>query len=406
MTGRRSVGLREWLIRIALVAASSVAGLLLAEAGFRLFAPEASGYHDPRQLIEFDPVLGWRKRASVATRNVTSEYAVTERTNSFGLRGEEFPVEKPEGEIRILALGDSFTEGYTVDQTEVFTEPLRRRLHEALPQHPIRVINGGTTGYSTDQELLYLIRQGRRFEPDFVVLLFCDNDVLYNLRSRYWTSNKPLYGIAADGSLELTNVPLERPGARRLPLSVRVKAWFLKNSHVYRLVRDRIQGNPGLRALGRRLGFLEGAVGVPEDYRVWRRRTDEETEQAWRLTGDLLRELDRQVEALGAELIVFHVPFRPAVYTEEWDTMKGLWGVDEEDWDMNVTGRRLADIAGEAGIHYVDPLDAFRARALEVAAPSDRLYYRLDGHWTALGHDLVAEILADRILTLTTGAGN
>jgi hypothetical protein len=54
-------------------------------------------------------------------------------------------------------------------------------------------------------------------------------------------------------------------------------------------------------------------------------------------------------------------------------------------------GQRLGAFGAGAGIPVVDLLPALRARRDEA------LYYPIDGHWTPLGHEIVAEVLAAAI---------
>ena len=54
----------------------------------------------------------------------TPDFAVGYRTNSRGLRDREYPLEKPAGKTRILALGDSFTFGHGIAYGERFTDIL------------------------------------------------------------------------------------------------------------------------------------------------------------------------------------------------------------------------------------------------------------------------------------------
>src|SRR5262249_28108666 len=156
-------------------------------------------------MNQFDALLGWRKKPGVTDTLVTSEYRIVEATNSRGLRGPEYSIEKPKGTRRILLLGDSFAEGYTVDFRDLCSQVLQRALNQAGAGQ-FEVINAGTAGYSTDQELLYYVNEGRNYRPDITVVLFYVNDVWYNDQSRYWRGFKPRY-VGRGGELQLTNVP-------------------------------------------------------------------------------------------------------------------------------------------------------------------------------------------------------
>ena len=109
----------------------------------------------------------------------------------------------------------------------------------------MEVINAGTGGYSTDQELLWFTTEGIKYRPDLTVLLVCYNDVLFNAVDRYWRGYKPLFRIDGD-TLKLTNVPVPPPlPAAQQPTSQAPSAerWLYRSSYIYRSVSDAVNPN-------------------------------------------------------------------------------------------------------------------------------------------------------------------
>jgi lysophospholipase L1-like esterase len=100
------------------------------------------------------------------------------RINSLGLRGEDFPSEKPPDTSRILFVGDSFTFGEGVQDDETFTSVLQERLRSEVGDGGRRyqVINAGVSGYNTEDEVQNLRMKWLSLEPDTVVLVFYLND--------------------------------------------------------------------------------------------------------------------------------------------------------------------------------------------------------------------------------------
>ena len=82
----------------------------------------------------------------------------------------------------MLLLGDSITEGYSVEEPYTLRSVLEALLNSRR-EGRFEVINGGTAGYSTDQEYLFYRDEGVSYAPRVVVLLFYYNDVLYNARA-------------------------------------------------------------------------------------------------------------------------------------------------------------------------------------------------------------------------------
>ncbi len=98
--------------------------------------------------------------------------------NRWGHHDTDFPLQKPAGEFRALMLGDSVTMGHGVDYEETFSAHLEKRLREkASGYSSFEVINTGVHGYSTYQEL-QIFEESLPFDPDFVALGFCLNDVV------------------------------------------------------------------------------------------------------------------------------------------------------------------------------------------------------------------------------------
>lgn len=167
------------------------------------------GHH--QLFMEYDPLLGWRKIPNITGKHVTPEYSILESMNSRGIRGPEYPYEKRDNEYRILVLGDSFAEGYTVEFHELFSEVLKYRLNSNKTERYYEVINIGAGGYSTDQEFLLFQTEGKKYTPDLTILMFYDNDIWFNNQAKYWRGYKPLFQFNDDGTIRLTNVPVPKP---------------------------------------------------------------------------------------------------------------------------------------------------------------------------------------------------
>jgi hypothetical protein len=102
--------------------------------------------------------------------------------NGQGFRDtREFDYEKPEGELRVLVLGDSFTVGYESAQDETYSAVLERYLDgQGLAAE---VINAGMSGSSTAEALVLLEQEGVKYAPDVVVLGYYGNDLDDNLKA-------------------------------------------------------------------------------------------------------------------------------------------------------------------------------------------------------------------------------
>lgn len=393
---------KNTLINITLLLATVIVVCLVIEATIRIGDFFSSLKYQKKGFVtfyEYDPLLGWRHRKSIEGPYATSEYQIRLGFNSRGLRGPEYSYEKDRNGYRILILGDSISEGYTVNFEELFSEILKNRLRSR--GIPAEVINAGVAGYSTDQELLFFKDEGKKYRPDLTVLMFCRNDIWYNAQPQYWRGYKPFFSIE-QGILNLHNVPVPRPdpvplteahGPERKTLVRRAQEWFLANSRLYKVVRDKI-GNTGWF---RRTGGQESEDPFPDEFKVWARKKDAKITAAWNVTEALIVELGKEASSIHSRLLVFYIPDGVNIYAQEWQDTKKKYNISDADWNIDQAGIELESFCKKNSIDFINPTGMFRARADRFGMEGRRLYYRKDGHWTPEGNKTAGEILADFI---------
>jgi len=353
-------------------------------------------------LYQHDPLYGWKKRPGATIEVRTSEYEVSLAIDSLGLRGPETTREKPPGTWRVLLLGDSFLEGYTVDLEDLVSTRLEQFLSESRAG-PVEVLNAGTAGYSTDQELLYFQGEGRTLHPDATVLLFYVNDVYFNTQKNYWRGEKPYYEMTDTGPA-LRGVPVPPPDPNRFAFEVqggrglfwlvrRVDAWLGTHSALHRMLRGTIVTSPLLSGLAIRMGMAD----VPREFKPWQRNPEPEVTAAWAITEALLVRLRNEVEQSGSEFHVFYVPSRPAVYDDVWRETRRAYAMKNEGWSPSADAEILELICRRNGINCVISLEAFLAESTRLERAGQSLYFQKDGHWTAEGHQLAARLIADAL---------
>jgi lysophospholipase L1-like esterase len=110
------------------------------------------------------------------------QFLVDYRFNSLGFRGPDYAIPIPEGTFRVLALGDSYTLGAGLYEPDTFAAQLENRLNAAAgaPGGPARfeVVNGGVSGYSTEQERISYELFSSAYTPQVVLLTVVSNDDL------------------------------------------------------------------------------------------------------------------------------------------------------------------------------------------------------------------------------------
>jgi lysophospholipase L1-like esterase len=101
----------------------------------------------------------------------------TEGTNAFGLRDAEV---LDDGRVRILAIGDSCTFGWGVEQREAYPQVLQTLLDGGAGPGGYRVINAGVPGYTSHHGLAYLQERGSALRPAVVIAGYGFNDIVPN----------------------------------------------------------------------------------------------------------------------------------------------------------------------------------------------------------------------------------
>jgi acetyltransferase AlgX (SGNH hydrolase-like protein) len=383
--------MRGLLLKISLTLVSVAFAVGFAEVALRLAHYGEAARTPLQKLMAFDPLLGWRHQRNASFEVTTSEYHTTVQYNAHGVRGPDRPYSKPPDVPRIVVLGDSFVDAYTVQIQDQFTEVLEASLGPRF-----EVINLGVTGYSTDQELLLLEEEGWKYQPDLVVLAFYYNDVWGNGSPDLGgtATSKPVFFRDAGGSLSLTNVPVPRPAPT---LRHRFK--------VFDLIRTAVRGNPWLHGRAIKAGLAQGeappaappapsgAAGGGEEFRVYQRTETPELKREWSITQALLRRMKQETGERGARFVIFYVPTRIELSPEEWKN-EHLPSV----YDPGEVSRRLDAICKAEAIPYIEPSEDFRE-----AAKQGPLYYPHDPHWNAAGHHLAGKLLAEYVRTLWQG---
>jgi hypothetical protein len=353
---------RRWVLNGLLVAVSSLVGLLLGEAGLRLYQWTASGV--PLRNAELwavapdsaaapalpnllDRELGWRPAAGY-------------RYDGQGRRadGTEYPLRVSQGRHgfrrfgsgrgpRTLVVGDSYTQALDVSD---------ERTYYALLEHEVglQVWAVGSNGYGTLQELLLVEEHLAEVRPELVVWQTCYNDFMNNsfeLESEWKAGNGRLH---------------ERPYlfgdevAFRLPGHFeRTRAWLARSTRLYEFVASRLArfASPP----GERDELLHDILAHGRSHPGFR--------EALAITDRLFRRLAARVRP--ARVLVFEActtaaPFHPAV--AELARRHGM------DFAAELPG--AIDLAQQAG---------------QVLLSSDRV------HWNEEGHRIVADVLAEHI---------
>jgi hypothetical protein len=367
---------RSLRTNLALAGVSLLVALAGAELAARLvrsrpIEPVASQY------TEFDPLLGWRHKPGTRVRFPQGDYVI----NSLGLRDRERSRDAAAGVFRLLVLGDSFAEGFSVAFEDSVSQVLERSLSRS--DCPVEVIAAGTVGYSTDQEYLYYREEGWRFAPKLVLLFFYYNDIVYNARESVGRAPKPLLTFKG-GAPKLKTSPLLAPlgpDPRDAASGGGSAAWVWLRE---RLLAGAPRAYDALAALGlfrRREPLRAGA-----ELLVYSRTPPREVEDAWAQTLNVLRALRDETAAREARLLIVYVPSKLEVSERDWELTRARYGVDEASWDRRRVARELLEAGRALGVAVLDLTEPLRRQE----RPLQSAYHAQGGHWNRVGHAAAA----------------
>jgi len=153
----------------------SLAASLLPILGLELFLRIFLGY--PKSI--FNNIAGglYPKNETIQMKWGFIPYTIV--TNQIGLRGPDFPLNKPKHTIRIVAVGDSVTAGFFVDNDATYPHFLERMLNEKIggDNRHVELINAARGKASIDFEILMIKEYAVPLKADYVLLTFVDNDI-------------------------------------------------------------------------------------------------------------------------------------------------------------------------------------------------------------------------------------
>jgi hypothetical protein len=402
-----NISRRQLLANLGLATISLFLSLIIVELSLRSISPPNS--RNPAEFRIPHPTLGWVLEPDASYLYDLPEATVHVTYNSAGWRDLEHTIKKPKGSFRILVLGDSFMEAYSVELNESF----HRRVEDLARSigRDIEVINLGVASYGTLQEYLVFQDIGRQYKPDLVLLgFFVANDVMNNsleleamlgaerpqrIARPYLDPIEPILWTITPGDFE---------GIQRHYKEERAYIDAQRQTLTHRLIILRM-ARAGLKKL-HNLIFQEGQVDIPEQTDKARQELallgvnycvePAEYTRAWDTTERILARLNADVEAAGGKLVVFTVPALEEVSVILYEKVATNIVYHDRLCLEGAPGHtRLGSILAQLDIELITLLPDFRRVMREDGI---QLYRISDQHWNPEGHALAAEHVVSELI--------
>ncbi|HUR29472.1 MAG TPA: DUF5989 family protein [Planctomycetota bacterium] len=365
---------------------SLLCGALVLEGGLRLM-----GRGPTATINRFDPLTGWSKKPGAVGKRKTPEFNVKYEVNELGLRDSDTTsYAKPAGTFRVLCLGDSFTLGYTVEAHDLFLEQLGRAW--SAEGRKVDVVNAGTEGWATDQEVEWFLNEGVKFEPDLVLIFPYENDLFWNGQTQYARFPKPRFGV--DGKLDSGKLvdPGPLPWRERTALGLLLKKSAIPGGTMEIPFEDTkfslSSGKPDDKPVARLPGKL------PREWAALMVNPPDFMQDAAARTSAALGVLRDQCAKTGAKLVMVPIPNKAAVQKGAEEALRSVVCLRKELWHPNQALRTFLDAAHALGIKALDPTQALRdAASAEAGEPAPELYFAIDWHLNPRGNLELANFL-------------
>lgn len=334
-------------------------------------------------LHEFHPEVGWICAPHCDTDyEMPGSFRVHVRCNSVGMRDHEFARDVPDGIQRFAVLGDSFMWGFGVENEEIFAKRIEASVSD------IEVLNFGTNGYSTVQELVRYQCDARAYHPRVVILAVCWNDLEDNFDSK---KNGRVYLKHENDGFHIANRPVQAAWKPSFVQELRhISSFFRCLEYAGATWKLRSKEAARLAQVGAD-AEERSSDGIAFSLLELHAQETPDLAMAWDAMRFALLQLRDAVQADGASLFVLFdaiketrsvAAFESAIVAPAGSRARELKLV------IDRPAHRLGQICAELDLPFVDLGAAFRNH------PSpDQMFLRSNNHWSAAGHRLAAVVV-------------
>ncbi len=290
------------------------------------------------------------------------------------MRDINYSPQKPPGTYRILLLGDSFAEGYGVEESQTYQATLEKKLNAQYSQ-TIEILNAGVQGYSPHLEYLYFLHQGLSLNPDLVILNLDLTDFSDDYRYQQSLLPPPLF---QDTIPNVTWLPI---------ISTQIKWWLHQHSRFYDLAIKTAKKYLYPQIFKDQIGFTPLAPQT-DTFIILRDLNEKTYQDLWRQPTEYILKIKTLLDEKSIPLVVMMHPHGHQLSPVAWNQGRHQWAFESGKIYSLRPQQDLHQFATSQQIAYLDLLPAFKG-----ASDPKSLFFDFDGHFTPAGHQLMADTL-------------
>jgi lysophospholipase L1-like esterase len=301
------------------------------------YPEEADGRYFSIAQAEMLDSWYWVYTPNSEITNQKKEFLFERKTNSLGLAEQEISKEKDEN-YRILAIGDSFTEGVGLSYEESWVKQMETRWKD----QNVQTINAGIGGSDPVYEFALYRDKLLDYQPDLVVVTINSSDIS---------------DIIGRGGFDR----FHEDGTAGKPAPS--WEWIYAANHVFRMVMH--------GAFDYNSSLVQGAHNA------------ENKEKAARIINETIRKFKELTEEEGSELLII---IQPTIQDFEDENMTPLFDQD----------KRILDFLKSEDINHLNAIPHFE----KMGNSRSDYYYPIDTHFNREGYAIFGDLVYEKIESL------
>jgi len=336
--------------------------LLMVELSFRTVFKSLLHFK-PFEYSEFFGMEWIKPNLDIVSES--SEYKSTFKTNKYGFRsGFDFSPKK-NNEIRIINIGDSYIMAGETDFENTMSCKLENYLNENEKEKYYRIINTGKTGLSQKYYSIFLQRNLKLFDADYLIMyVYVGNDIEDEMNIKKYSEENP-----------------------NIVISIYNSTYILLKSYSYffRYLDERLISKININHPPE--GVCQPFDNEPKKKKknVFMKKYNDKINEGYKNLFNSTLEIAKTCRENKVKFLVGIIPTKEQAQSENLNRIINFYKIDTATLDMRKPQNMISDFLNKNEIVNFDLLDTMKE-----ASKSAKTYLDIDSHWTVFGNEIAA----------------